>query len=162
MGCNCSCKCSGIKDAVAKAIRDVPDFPKPGIIFKDITPLLHDPCVFESVICDLRERYAGKGIDIVAGIESRGFLFGAPLALALNVPFVPIRKKGKLPYKTVEKSYELEYGQATIEMHTDAINADWFCVGVFALRDIALFLGRPLFVSRNILAKRQFFKHRLF
>jgi adenine phosphoribosyltransferase len=102
-------------------IRDIPDFPKPGIVFKDITPLLQNPKVFERVISDFAERYAGMGIDVIVGIESRGFLFGTPLALKLSTSFVPIRKKGKLPYKTVDKSYDLEYGSATIEMHTDAM-----------------------------------------
>jgi adenine phosphoribosyltransferase len=104
-----------------EAIRDVPDFPKKGIIFKDITPVLADCNMFKDVIAFLAERYAGKKITAVAGIESRGFLFGTPLALALGASFIPIRKKGKLPYTKVEASYELEYGTATIEMHTDAV-----------------------------------------
>ena len=104
-------------------IRDVPDFPKQGIVFKDITPLFQNPDVFERVIADFAERYKGMQIDTIVGIESRGFLFGTPLALALKSSFVPIRKKGKLPYKTVDISYDLEYGSATIEMHTDAIKS---------------------------------------
>lgn len=103
------------------AIRDVPDFPKPGIIFKDITPILSDSKLFNKVIDSLAERYAKKGIDTIVGIESRGFLFGAPLAYKLGKACVPVRKKGKLPYHTVEESYDLEYGSATIEMHTDAV-----------------------------------------
>lgn len=102
-------------------IRDIPDFPKPGIIFKDITPLLQNAEAFAATITSLVDRYRGKGIDVVVGIESRGFLFGAPLAHQLGAPFVPLRKKGKLPYETVDISYDLEYGSATIEMHTDAI-----------------------------------------
>ena len=101
--------------------RDVPDFPKPGIVFKDITPLLQNHAAFERIISNFVDRYAGKGIDTIVGIESRGFLFGAPLAHQLGASFVPVRKKGKLPYKTVDISYDLEYGSATIEMHTDAI-----------------------------------------
>lgn len=104
-----------------KHIRDVPDFPKPGIIFKDITPLLQNHEAFDRIIRNFVDRYRPQGVDAVVGIESRGFLFGAPLAHQLGVSFVPVRKKGKLPYKTVDISYDLEYGSATIEMHTDAI-----------------------------------------
>ena len=103
-------------------IRDVPDFPKPGIIFKDITPLLQKPKVFSAIIDALVERYQGEKIDTIVGIESRGFLFGTPLAHKLGAAFVPVRKKGKLPYETVDVSYDLEYGSATIEMHTDAVS----------------------------------------
>ena len=102
-------------------IRDVPDFPKPGIIFKDITPLLQKPDVFSAIIDALAKRYEGEKVDAIVGIESRGFLFGTPLAHKLGAAFVPIRKKGKLPYDTVDVSYDLEYGSATIEVHTDAI-----------------------------------------
>ena len=113
------------EDAIASlvkgCIRDIPDFPKPGIVFKDITPLLHDHKAFDAVINHWAKSYANKNVDIVVGIESRGFIFGAPLARDLKVPFVPLRKKGKLPYKTVDISYDLEYGSATIEMHVDAI-----------------------------------------
>jgi len=102
-------------------IRDIPDFPKPGIIFKDITPLLQNHAAFSATISTLVDRYRDKRIDVVVGIESRGFLFGAPLAHQIGASFVPLRKKGKLPYKTVDMSYDLEYGTATVEMHTDAI-----------------------------------------
>lgn len=102
-------------------IRDVPDFPKPGIIFKDITPILLDSKAFKKVIDAFVERYAGKKIDAIVGIESRGFLFGAPLAYNLGAGCILVRKKGKLPYKTVEMSYDLEYGSATIEMHIDSV-----------------------------------------
>ncbi len=105
-----------------KHIRDVKDFPKPGIVFKDITPLLHNHAAFSAAIERFVDRYKGKDIDVVAGIESRGFLFGAPIAHQLGASFVPVRKKGKLPYKTVEISYDLEYGSATIEIHTDAVS----------------------------------------
>lgn len=110
-----------IMEMLKKHIRDIPDFPKPGIIFKDITPLLQNHKAFDTTIKNLVERYSDKKIDTVVGIESRGFLFGAPLAHQLAASFVPVRKKGKLPYKTVDISYDLEYGSATIEMHTDAI-----------------------------------------
>jgi len=102
------------------AIRDIADFPKPGIIFKDITPVLKDQALCKEVVDEFVRQLQGTTIDVVAGIESRGFLFGMLLAARLNVPFVPIRKQGKLPYETISESYELEYGQATIEVHIDA------------------------------------------
>ncbi len=102
-------------------IRDVPDFPKPGIMFKDITPMLGNPRVFRAVVDGIAEAFRGRKIDIVAAAEARGFLFGAPLALALGVGFVPIRKPGKLPYQTVSLEYELEYGSDRLEMHNDAV-----------------------------------------
>lgn len=104
-----------------KHIRDVPDFPKKGILFKDITPLLQNHEAFARIIQSFTGRYAGRGVDAVVGIESRGFLFAAPLAHQLGAAIVPVRKKGKLPYTTVDISYNLEYGSATIEMHIDAI-----------------------------------------
>jgi adenine phosphoribosyltransferase len=110
-----------MEELIKKKIRDVPDFPKKGIIFKDITPVLSDSKVFRLVIDELVKRYSSRKIDAVIAIESRGFLFGAPLAYRLGLPCIPVRKKGKLPYKTVEMSYDLEYGSATIEMHIDAI-----------------------------------------
>lgn len=110
-----------IKENLEKAIRNVPDFPKPGINFKDITPIMQDPVLSNQVLDRLYEMYLGKGVDVVAGLESRGFLFGYPLAMRLGVPFVLIRKKGKLPYDKISFDYDLEYGSATIEMHTDAI-----------------------------------------
>ena len=102
-------------------IRDVPDFPKPGIIFKDITPLLADPGAMTQTVKQLAEPFADAGIDVVTGIESRGFIFGALVAAELGVAFVPIRKPGKLPYETIGVSYELEYGTDTVEVHCDAI-----------------------------------------
>lgn len=116
-----SCFGGFMESFLKKHIRDVPDFPKPGIIFKDITPLLQNHEAFDRIIMNFVERYSKQGIDTIVGIESRGFLFGAPLAHQLGAAFVPVRKKGKLPYKTVNISYDLEYGSATIEMHTDAI-----------------------------------------
>ena len=105
-------------------IRDVPDFPSPGIIFKDITPLLSCPKALDTVQKQLTDRYTDMNIDKVVGIESRGFIFGTPLARDLGAGFIPARKPGKLPYKTIERSYSLEYGTNTICMHTDAINSD--------------------------------------
>ncbi|MBK5285615.1 MAG: adenine phosphoribosyltransferase [Bacteroidia bacterium] len=110
------------KEKIKSAIRDVRDFPKPGILFKDITPILSDPALCREIEKEFVKAVSDFPIDAVAGIESRGFLFGMGIAQRLNVPFIPIRKKGKLPYKTVSHEYELEYGSAVIEMHTDAIS----------------------------------------
>jgi adenine phosphoribosyltransferase len=102
-------------------IRDVPDFPMQGILFRDVTPLLRDPQGIRQVVDALAERYRGQRIDAVAGIESRGFLFGAPLALALGTGFVPIRKLGKLPAEKITREYALEYGTNSLEVHRDAV-----------------------------------------
>ena len=110
-------------DRVRSAIRDIPDFPKPGILFKDITPVLSDPALFGAVVRAFADRLRGLNVGKIAAIESRGFLFGAAVAHALGVGLVPVRKKGKLPYRTVEQSYELEYGTATLEIHEDAFRA---------------------------------------
>jgi adenine phosphoribosyltransferase len=107
---------------LAQYIRDIPDFPKPGILFKDITPLLASPEAFAHTIDLLAERYGGRGIDCVAAAEARGFLFAAPLALRLRKPLIPLRKPGKLPYKTHALKYELEYGSAELHMHIDGIS----------------------------------------
>lgn len=110
-----------IEERVRTAIRDVPDFPKPGIIFKDITPILQDAELCRDIIKEMSQMFLNHRIEGVAGIESRGFIFGQALAMEMNVPFIPIRKKGKLPYHKVSYSYDLEYGSAEIEMHTDAV-----------------------------------------
>lgn len=102
-------------------IRDVPDFPKKGILFKDITTLLARGDIFEKVIDQIANHYKSKKVRKVVGVESRGFIFGAPVAYKLHAGVVPIRKKGKLPYKTVSATYALEYGTDTLEMHEDAI-----------------------------------------
>jgi adenine phosphoribosyltransferase len=112
-----------LEQRLKSTIRDVPDFPKEGIIFKDISTIMLDPVLSSDVLEHLANEYRGKGIEAVAGIESRGFLFGFPLAMKLGVPFILIRKEGKLPYKKISYAYELEYGRATIEMHTDALTA---------------------------------------
>jgi adenine phosphoribosyltransferase len=104
-------------------IRDVPDFPKPGILFKDITPLLQSPQGFQQAIEQTAQQYRDRGIELVAGIESRGFIFGAPLAIALGVGFIPLRKPGKLPYRSRRKEYSLEYGKDSIEIHEDAVKS---------------------------------------
>ena len=106
----------------AALIRDIPDFPKKGIIFKDITPVLQDPEAFGEIIDLMCDFAVSKRPDVIVGIESRGFVLGAPMALMLGLPFVPVRKAGKLPHKTVHCEYELEYGTNSVEMHVDAIN----------------------------------------
>jgi adenine phosphoribosyltransferase len=106
---------------LAKYIRDIPDFPKPGILFKDITPLLADPPAFAEATRRFTEYYRGKPIDAIAAAEARGFLFAAPLALELKKPLVPLRKPGKLPYRTYSLKYQLEYGSAELHMHIDSI-----------------------------------------
>ncbi len=100
-------------------IRDIPDFPKPGILFKDITPLLADPAAFHTSIQAFVDHYRGHDIDAIAAAEARGFLFAAPLALVLNKPLVPLRKPGKLPYATHAYQYDLEYGKAELHVHVD-------------------------------------------
>ena len=102
-------------------IRNIPDFPKPGILFKDITPLLGNPAAFRRAVDLLCEPFRGRPIDAIAAAEARGFLFAAPMALALGCPLVPLRKPGKLPYETLCDRYDLEYGTAELHMHTDAI-----------------------------------------
>jgi adenine phosphoribosyltransferase len=104
-----------------KIIRTVPDFPKKGIVFIDITTLVKDAKAFKAVIDHLYERYKGHKLDAIVGIESRGFIFGAALADRLGIGFIPARKPGKLPAETISESYDLEYGQATLELHKDAI-----------------------------------------
>ncbi|GJJ80481.1 adenine phosphoribosyltransferase [Pasteurella canis] len=106
---------------IKSSIKSIPNHPKEGIIFRDITSLLEVPEAFRAVIDLIVERYKDKSISKVLGTESRGFIFGAPVALALNVPFVLVRKPGKLPRETIAQSYQLEYGQDTLEIHTDAI-----------------------------------------
>jgi len=103
------------------AVRDVPDFPKKGIMFKDITPVLSDPGLFRASIDLFLERCRGKEIDKIVGIDARGFVFASAVAYELGVGFVPIRKRGKLPYRTEIAKYSLEYGEAEVEMHTDAV-----------------------------------------
>lgn len=109
-----------IEQQIKAAIRDISDFPKPGIIFKDITPILKSPQLCEGIVDAFIEKLKDIRIDVVAGIESRGFLFGLTLATRLGVPFVPVRKAGKLPFTIKQKAYMLEYGTAIIELHTDA------------------------------------------
>lgn len=115
---------SAIIDRLRAGVRDVPDFPKKGIVFRDITPLLSDQALFRASIDLFLERCRGKEIDKIVGIDARGFLFGSAVAYELGLGFVPIRKRGKLPYRTDIAKYSLEYGEAEMEMHTDALTAD--------------------------------------
>jgi adenine phosphoribosyltransferase len=111
------------KQIIIDSIRDIPDFPKPGIVFKDITTLLSNPQAFTILLDHLEARYKDMDIDFIAGLDARGFIFGAPLADRLNIGFVPVRKKGKLPSKTISQSYELEYGIDEVEIHVDAFDS---------------------------------------
>lgn len=103
-------------------LRDVPDFPEPGVIFKDITPLLADGEAFRTAVDQMADPYAGSGVDHVVGVEARGFLFAAPIAYRLGAGCIPLRKPGKLPYETVDHTYELEYGTDTLSAHVDAVH----------------------------------------
>ena len=116
---------SSTTDFLRAHIRTVPDWPAPGVQFRDITPLLQDPAVFRVLIDAFVQRYRDAAMrpDVVAGLDARGFILGSVVAYQLGVGFVPIRKKGKLPFTTVEETYELEYGSATVELHTDAVKA---------------------------------------
>ena len=111
-------------ETLKSVIRDIPDFPKEGIIFKDITPLLSNPASFKKAIDTLKARYEDKRIDQVVGVEARGFIFASALAYALGCGVVMVRKPGKLPYKTYQKTYSLEYGEDSIEIHQDAFEKD--------------------------------------
>lgn len=108
-------------ERIRQLIRDVPDFPRQGILFKDITNVLADGPSYQRVIDQMAERYQDQGIDRIVSVEARGFILGAPLAYRLGAGFVPVRKKGKLPYQTLQSTYELEYGTDTLEIHVDAL-----------------------------------------
>lgn len=110
---------TSLADLISSRLRDIPDFPKPGVVFKDITPLLADGAAFGAVVRDIAERRRGS-IDLVVGIEARGFIFGAAVAHELGIGFVPVRKAGKLPGRIRSVSYDLEYGSASIEIHEDS------------------------------------------
>ncbi|MEX0698988.1 MAG: adenine phosphoribosyltransferase [Acidimicrobiia bacterium] len=107
---------------LAALVRDIPDFPEPGIVFKDITPVLADPVAFNALIAAITEKFEDARVSKVAGIEARGFTLAAPVARALEAGFVPLRKPGKLPWKTISHSYNLEYGTDALEMHIDAVD----------------------------------------
>ncbi len=114
-----------IAERARQAIRSIPDFPVEGVTFRDITPVLEDPSLCRDIIDHLAGQPAMTDVNAVIGVESRGFLFGLPLAMQLDIPFITVRKKGKLPYETISHCYDLEYGSAEIEMHTDAMQEGW-------------------------------------
>ena len=142
---------SSLKDRVSEAIRDIPDFPKPGILFKDITPILEDHKLTEDVTHGLIAPFKDIQIDAVLGIESRGFFWGLLMAQALKVPFIPVRKEGKLPYKTLKHEYELEYGSAVIEVHEDAIKSG----SKVLIHDDLLATGGTAVAAAKLVEKRQ-------
>ena len=112
---------NSLEARLRSAIRDIPDFPQPGILFRDITPVLQDPAMCKEIVESLANEFLNEQIDGIVGVESRGFLFGMMLAGRMKVPFIPVRKKGKLPFKTLMFEYKLEYGSAIVEIHEDAI-----------------------------------------
>ena len=136
-------------ESVKQIIRDVPDFPKKGIIFKDITPLLGDPVAFQKTINSLKDRYADKSVDAVVGVEARGFIFASALAYALGAGVVIVRKPGKLPYKTFQETYSLEYGSDTVEIHQDALRSGQNIIVI----DDVLATGGTLSATLNLIRK---------
>ena len=136
-------------ESVKQIIRDVPDFPKKGIIFKDITPLLGDPVAFQKTINSLKDRYANKSVDAVVGVEARGFIFASALAYALGTGVVMVRKPGKLPYKTFQETYSLEYGSDTVEIHQDALRSGQNIIVI----DDVLATGGTLSATLNLIRK---------
>lgn len=140
-----------VTDYLRRHIRTVPDWPSPGVQFRDITPLLQNPRVFRVLIDAFVHRYMEPGLrpDVVAGLDARGFIIGSVIAYELAVGFVPIRKKGKLPYTTVEETYELEYGSATVELHTDAVKPG-DCV---LLVDDLIATGGTMMAGKKLLEK---------
>lgn len=114
-----------LEQQLQSSIRDVPDFPKPGILFKDITPVFHNPKLCEDIVSSFANYFQDKNINAIVGVESRGFLFGFALATKLNIPFILVRKAGKLPYKTISYEYDLEYGSAKVEMQVNEIQPGW-------------------------------------
>ena len=136
---------------IEKYVRNVPDFPKPGIQFKDITPLLGSPSGFKAAIAAMVATVPDEGIDVVVGIESRGFIFGVPLAMALGVGFVPVRKPGKLPGPIYEESFDLEYGSSVLSMHQDALKPGQRVL----LVDDLLASGGTLIAAGNLVRRAQ-------
>jgi adenine phosphoribosyltransferase len=140
-----------VNEYLKKHIRTVPDWPAPGVQFRDITPLLQDPKVFRVLIDAFVHRYMDRGMrpDVVAGLDARGFILGAVVAYELNIGFIPIRKKGKLPFTTVAETYELEYGSATVELHIDAVKAG----DKVLLIDDLIATGGTMMAGRSLLEK---------
>jgi len=114
-----------LSEKIKQTIRDVQDYPKPGIVFRDITPVLADPPLIKEIVQEMVQEFRSQQIDAVAATEARGFIFGSILAHELNCRFIPVRKAGKLPFKTRSQQYDLEYGSASIEMHVDAVRPGW-------------------------------------
>jgi len=137
-----------LEQAIKQAIRDIPDFPKPGIIFKDVTPLFYDQKLCTRIVDGFIEQMAEKP-DAIVGIESRGFLFGFLIANKLDIPFVLVRKAGKLPYKTINYEYDLEYGSAKIEMHEDSLQKGWKVI----IHDDLLATGGTAEAAANLVKK---------
>lgn len=140
---------ASMSEILKSLLRDVPDFPKPGIIFKDITPLLASPEARKEVVSQIVAQFKSTPIDAIAAVEARGFLFGSLLADAMNIPFLPVRKAGKLPYHTIREEYKLEYGTACIEMHTDAVKPGWRVL----VHDDLLATGGTACAAGNIIRK---------
>lgn len=138
-----------LEDKVKSIVRDVKDFPKPGILFKDITPLLAKPELVREITQEIASHFSGQRIDAIAAVEARGFIFGSILALELGCAFVPMRKAGKLPYKTVSQEYALEYGTAAVEVHTDAIQPGWNVL----IHDDLLATGGTAGAAANLIKK---------
>ena len=144
------------KSIIESSIRDIPDFPKPGIVFKDITTLLNNKEAYHLLMDHLQARYRSYGLDYVAGIDARGFIFGAALADRLGVGFVPVRKKGKLPYTTISEKYTLEYGVDEVEIHIDAFGENGQCNGIPAkvlLIDDLIATGGTAKAAANLINK---------
>lgn len=139
------------KAVLDSAIRDIPDFPEPGIVFKDISTLLNDPEAYGLLMQHLHQRYQGYRLDFIAGIDARGFIFGAALAQMLGIGFVPIRKKGKLPYTTVSEKYSLEYGIDEVEIHIDAFRG--IDKAKVLLIDDLIATGGTAFAAANLIDK---------
>ncbi len=140
-----------ITQKIKNAIRDVKDFPKEGIIFKDITPILLDPKLCEEIVDEFIKGIAPLKPDAIACVEARGFFFGTLIAQRLQIPFIPIRKQGKLPYETISHSYDLEYGSATIEMHDDAVKKGWKIL----IHDDLLATGGTASATAELLLKKE-------
>jgi len=139
------------KKIIIDAIREIPDFPKPGVIFKDISTILNDAQAFGLLMDHLRDRYKEMNLDFIAGIDARGFIFGAALARDLGIGFVPIRKKGKLPYTTISEKYSLEYGVDEVEIHIDAFR-DIENARVLLIDDL-IATGGTAFAAANLIEK---------
>lgn len=140
-----------LEQKIKSVIRDVPDFPQKGIMFKDITPILKSPSLCTEIADGFIERLEGMKIDAIVSTESRGFFFGFLLANRMNLPLIPLRKPGKLPYKTVSQDYDLEYGKAAVEMHIDALEKDWNVL----IHDDLLATGGTAEASALIIRKQQ-------